>query len=417
LSRGITKEGIRIVRAQDIQRGIGNISVPYDFLIKIGSAATLSLYIRGLGFLNYQLLKDFAFQYLDIPYPIFDDVIRILEEIEFVEVIEKDGQKLVNPKIPYFEDLYNKMGEYAKIEDKFDEREKVTLAIADKVSYTPYHIDKLLSISDDKNLVNWVIDIGKKISYIDTIKDEIVFSPIYFMENPSVLNELIQRVGEEEIERAINAIRQYEGFPIGPTSNGETTITKTIRYLTSKKILQPYTIEDKVFIFTPIFPTEKLQIVDRKYYEKAIALVSAIRYGENFADWKIRDPAALLRSFKMKGFLRPNPYANLQYSRPELTGIIYIKPVGNGFYETHLIENPDNIRIIEIAQQLISSHGEIVQDRHVDMRLKMGLSKGRFKDILPSYKEVEKESVDSSSDKKLESFFESLMFGVPYEQE
>ena len=408
MTKGITKEGIYIVRAQDIQRGIGNISVPYDFLIKIGSAATLSLYIRGLGFLNYQQLKDFAFQYLDIPYSIFDDVVRILEEIEFVEVIKKDGQKLVNPKIPYFEDLYNRMGEYTKLENKFDEREKVTLTIADKVSYTPYHINKLLSISDDKKLVNWVINIGKKTSYIDTVKDEIVFSPIYFMENPSVLNELIQKVGEEEIAKAIDAIRQYEGFPIDSTNREETATIKTIKYLTSRKILQPYTIENKRFIFTPIFSTGKLKIIDRKYYEKAIALVSAIRYGENFANWKIKSPTALLESFKKKGFLGPNTHAKLQYSRPELTGIISIKHVGNGYYKTYLIQNPDNIRIIEIAQQLISSHGEIIQDRHVDVELKMELSKGRFKDILPSYKEIEKENVDPSSNKKLEDFLEKM---------
>lgn len=42
----IEKDGILIIRAQDIQKGIGKNQVPYDFLLKVGGAATLSLYIR-----------------------------------------------------------------------------------------------------------------------------------------------------------------------------------------------------------------------------------------------------------------------------------------------------------------------------------------------------------------------------------
>ena len=88
--------------------------------------------------------------------------------------------------------------------------------------------------------------------------------------------------------------------------------------------------------------------------------------------------------------------------------MVYLKHVASGYYETHLIDNPDNIKIVDIALQLLG-HGEIFQDRGVDERLKLSLAKGQFKDILPSYKLAETVSIDEESVRKLENM---VIFGV-----
>ena len=406
----VTKEGILVIRAQDIQRGIGKTSVPYDFLLKIGSGATLSLYIRGLGFLPYKQVKDFAYECLDIQYSVFDEIIHILEEIKFVEVVKKGGEKYINPKIPYFEDLYNEIGNYAKEMNKFDEREQITLEIVNRLSLAPCYKEKLLGLTDDKRLIEWIISLGKEASYIDTAKEEIVYSPIYFMEQPQNLNELLGRYREEVIAETIKKVREKEGLPIDllDTIEKNPRIRNMIKALLSKKILQPYCIEGKLFTFTPIYSTDRIQIIDRKLYEKAVALVSAVRYGQHFAQWKIASPSILLQSLKIKGYIRPNTHAKLQYGRPELTGVIHLKDVGNGYHETHLIDNPDNRKIVDIALQLLG-YGEIFQDRGVDEKLKLSLAKGQFKDILPSYKVTESVSIDKESRRKVENM---LIFGV-----
>jgi len=406
----VTKEGTLVIRAQDIQRGIGKNPVPYDFLLKIGSAATLSLYIRGLGFLPYKLVKDFAYEYLDIQTTYFDEIIRILEEIKFVEIVNKGGEKYINPKVPYFEDVYNEIGNYAKEMDKFDEREQITLKVVDKLSLSPHYKEKLLDLTDDKRLIEWIISLGKKASYIDTTTEEIVYSPIYFMEQPDSLTQLLDQYGEEVIAEAVKTVKEKEGLPIDLLEITEKPlqIKNMIKALLSKKILQPYCIEDKLFIFTSIYSTKRIQIIDRKLYEKAVALVSSVRYGQYFAHWKIVSPSVLLQSLKTRGYIKPNTYAKLQYGRPELTGVVYLKHVASGYYETHLIDNPDNIKIVDIALQLLG-HGEIFQDRGVDERLKLSLAKGQFKDILPSYKLAETVSIDEESVRKLENM---VIFGV-----
>ena len=117
----------------------------------------------------------------------FQKKVNILQEIDFVEIVKKGSNKFINPKVPYFEDFYNTLGRYAKEEKKFDERELISLEILDRLSSSP-HRKEALYLTDDKKLIDWVIDIGKKGSYMDTIESQnIVYSPIYFMDFCSVV--------------------------------------------------------------------------------------------------------------------------------------------------------------------------------------------------------------------------------------
>jgi len=407
----IEKDGILIIRAQDIQKGIGKNQVPYDFLLKVGGAATLSLYIRGMGFIHYQLLKDFAYEYLDIAYPIFDNLINILQEIDFVEIVKKGSNKFINPKVPYFEDFYNTLGRYAKEEKKFDERELISLEILDRLSSSP-HRKEALYLTDDKKLIDWVIDIGKKGSYMDTIESQnIVYSPIYFMENINELDNLITKYGEENVAKAVDAVKKWEGLPIDliDTFVKDEGIKKIVTALISKKILQPTYVKDRLFAFTPIYSTEKINVINRKLYEKAVALISAVRYGQYFAQHKIISPVNVLNALKREGVLRATTYAKIQYARPELVGVLQLKPKGSGFYEVCLIDTPENRKIIDLSIQLLN-YGEVLQERGIDQKLREKLEYGEFKDILPSYKIAEERlSIDKHSLKKVE---EMIVFGV-----
>ncbi len=68
--------------------------------------------------------------------------------------IDKEGQtiKSILPNVPYFDDVYGLVGDYAVSENKFSEPEMVVIEILRKLSDSPAHKSSLFDMGTDKKV-------------------------------------------------------------------------------------------------------------------------------------------------------------------------------------------------------------------------------------------------------------------------
>jgi hypothetical protein len=66
----------------------------FDDLQKVGMAATLAIHTKGLGEIEYEVLK-VSDHFMSIPSVALGEVLRILEEVGFVKLIEKGAKSSV----------------------------------------------------------------------------------------------------------------------------------------------------------------------------------------------------------------------------------------------------------------------------------------------------------------------------------
>ena len=97
----------------------------FDQLQIIGMAATLAVNIKGLGDIEYEVLRKVSDHFMSIPSYALKPVLEVLAEVEFIRIF-KSGKTIekITPNIPVFENVYKGLGEYADKEVKFNEHEE-----------------------------------------------------------------------------------------------------------------------------------------------------------------------------------------------------------------------------------------------------------------------------------------------------
>jgi hypothetical protein len=121
------------------------------------------------------------------------------------------------------------------------------------------------------------------------------------------------------------------------------------------------------FLFTPTPSSGALSPTKREVYERAMAVVAAVRQGQFLpAKYAIRDPEALLWSLKTNLKLKkattefPQQYKKLVHAK-----VGKIVPVGAGFYRFEIIDKKINREALDIAYDLVKegqSEGVEVDD-------------------------------------------------------
>jgi hypothetical protein len=74
----------------------------FDRLPTVGMASIIALHIRGLGENPYDVLRQVADYYFDVPSTALPEVLRVLEEINYVQLISKSPTSIqkVIPQVP-----------------------------------------------------------------------------------------------------------------------------------------------------------------------------------------------------------------------------------------------------------------------------------------------------------------------------
>ena len=368
-------ERIEVVnKCHDIQVSLGNLAVPeYEAITEIGMMVRLALHLRGLPLIDYEILKLVADYYLQIPALVLKNIVGYLAEIGFVK-LDKEGTtiKSVLPTVPYFDDVYETIGEFSETYTHFNEYEQLTIDVLQKLSKTPLFRSGLFELGAEKKAVSKVINIGQQGGFLVERRargKDIILSPTYFMDNAELYTDMVAKAGAQSIEKINNLLSQKQGWPLSiilqqkeingtKLSDAEIGLMKR---LASDGAIKPPSIHtthhgENYFMFTPTPGEARIRPGKKEIYERATALVASVRQGQLLPEqYAIRSPYRLLSSFKEKGYLNANTEAFEQYRKLAVMRMCRLDDQGNGWYRLVLNETQENMEALDIAISLIKN--------------------------------------------------------------
>lgn len=381
------------LRSHDISQGLGTKEVPeFETLTEIGLMIKLALHIRGLPVIPYNTLKLASHHFLGIHPLLCKSVVELLAEIEFVKIISEGSTiKSVLPTVPFYEDLYEQVGEFAEIK-KLNEAEELAITLLKKLTNAPVNSAWAYQLGADKKLLERSLSIGQQGNYIVSKRargKDILISPVFFSENVELFSDLVAKSGANTVKKILDLIKSYQGIPLSVIeSRKEINGTKLtdaevslLKSLAHDSAIKPPSIRtthagESHFLFTPKPGNSRLSPTKREIYERAMALVSAIRQGQYLANkYAIRSPLAILNKLKDQHHIGANTEALEQYKQLTVLRIGRLEPSGNGWYKFVLVETEENIEAVNLAIDLVQM-GE-GKGMEVDQEVRLAISQGQ----------------------------------------
>ena len=378
--------------AFDLHAGLASHRVSeFDDLKLIGMAATLSIHIRGLGEIDYEILRKVSDHFMTIPSLFLPRVLEVLEAVEFVNLV-RSAKKIskVVPNIPVFDDVYETIGTFADNECVLNGHEEATILILNALKDAPENRDALHhNLGIEQPLFDRCVTLGRESGILTQHQARgrrILISPYYFSDNLDSLADAAASVGSNAITSTLKKIRNNQGWPLSMIKEhseigGErlaTTEVALVQKLSGDGILRPPTIKyrnrSESFIFTPKPGQTRLNAANREIYERAMALIAAVRKGQLLPQKvAIRDPVAILSALRNNGHLRANSEAREQYQNLVLLRVATLRQTSSNRWQLHLHETPENEAALRLAIQLLQS-GDLA-GMEVDREARIALTK------------------------------------------
>lgn len=382
------------LRCQDVHSGLRNVD-PHSSLLAplvetriVGMAATIAGLIRGRDVVSDgQALMTVAAELLDVDSLVFDKVIGVLEEAEFVQGVQRHGSKIVSftETVPYYDGLYETLGSIWRSRRPTDiEQQLVT--VVDGLSSTPVPLESLESrYSLNRADVPQLVHVGRQtglIQVLRTIDGDLVYSPFFGFENPELFGELVDTHGSEQLALEFEQLRGRQGLPI----NGEQfpLLTDAVaRGLIMAPAVRRPDGTDQPFAALPYVPDRQLLVTRKPVLHKALAVLACLRCAEDFGQYSSLTAAALVNVIDKlldpnRGFLAPHQGHQRQYALMVRAGIIRFGPdtMPRGRWVTPLfIDTADNREALQVARDLIT-HGEPMSHRVDDALARQVLASG-----------------------------------------
>jgi hypothetical protein len=378
--------------AYDLHAGLSLLQVPdFDDLQTVGMASTLSIHIKGLGEIEYEILRKVSDHLMGIPSMALEKVLRVLSDVDFVRLVE-NGRKIVSviPNIPIFDDVYEVIGNYAKSECQFNEHEQITLRLLRQLHSAPRNRDALFNtLGAEKPAFDRCITLAKSsgiVSQHQARGRDILISPFYFADNLEALADAAVTAGASAIESTLKKVKANQGWPLSlVSSRGEIgglalslTEKEVVQKLAEEGIIRPPTIKfgnrTESFLFTPKPGSARLNAANREVYERAMALISAVRKGQLLPDkFRILMPVRILESLRDKGYLRSNSEAREQYHNLVVLRVAQLRPVGTSQWQLHLNRTPENSAALDLAINLLRTGS--LADMEVNQQARIALTR------------------------------------------
>ena len=362
-------------RCHEIQTGLGRTEVPeFEQIVLVGMAVRLALHIRGLPAIPFEIVKLVSSHYLQIPPVAIRSVLELLREIEFVR-LGTTGKTIRNvlPDVPYYEDLYSTLGDYTN-QLNLTEAEQLSIELVQRLLGSPHKLDTLRNeLGADRQLFKRTLEIGTEGSYIRKLRArgrDILLTPTHFSENPELLADIIAGGDANQLKKLLDAIRQVQGFPLSLVEKTHTlgsanlTIDESqlLVRLAQDGVVKPPKLTtthagENYFLFTPTPGGAALAPTKRDIYERAMAIVAAVRQGQFLPNqYAIRSPGAVLytlrNDLKLK---RATTEAAQQYQNLVYLRIARLNDLGNGFKQLEIIDTEENKEALGIAYDLVNA--------------------------------------------------------------
>ncbi|MEC3886931.1 hypothetical protein [Xanthomonas campestris] len=389
-------------------------------------AGTLAIHIKGLGEIDYEVMRKVSDHLMGIPSFALERVLRVLDDVGFVKLVEK-GRRIASviPNIPVFDDVYLNIGQYAAAEFVLNEHEQATIQILEKLQNEPVNKSTLVnSLGAEKSVVDRCLTVGKSSGIVSEHRArgrDILISPFYFSDNLDGLADAAVACGAGSIKSALDKVKSNQGWPlsvmratgeIGGTKLSPTEIV-LVDKMAGEGMIRPPTINFGVrsesFLFTPRPGAARLNASNREVYERAMALISAVRKGQLLADrFKIWSPVRILEVLRDKGYVGSNSEARQQYQNLVVLKFAYLKQTSSDRWQLCLNRTQENEAALTLAISLLRT-GQLA-DMEISSEAKIALGKGEeYIQSLISASEIKKRQLQVADPQATYEFEQLLL--------
>ncbi|APM40178.1 hypothetical protein [Clostridium kluyveri] len=359
MGQSLDKFTLYAIRANDIFPTVskvisGDLSTNLSKTKDIGALSSLIKIIKNVK----AVIPKEKFLYLasniGIDQYAFEYYLKELQDIGFINVTNTNN---VENTVPLFSlDIYNMLGKKLKSYNP-SEIELKHFEIINNVAELPTKITDLNDILDvSANEMKLFKRIGSNCGYLDTYVSpvdgkDVLYSPIYWDENPEKLFELVDKYSHQEVFNKISAIRSSQGKPV--SSIGKDLI---LSEAVAAGCLPTNSVESaggrQFFVFTPTIGVKKYE---KDIIKKARQIVACVRYGQEFAQiTRIKNIMNVLNSLLRKGYIGDHSENIYQYGILITMGLVYPVKAYYG-HKIYLNDTQENRKIFQIAIEMLRS--------------------------------------------------------------
>ncbi|MFK4319516.1 hypothetical protein CON66_16650 [Bacillus cereus] len=285
--------------------------------------------------------------------------LRELQEIEFINVAAgRIENSIPATSLTIFESIGQRLESYSPSELEIQHFE-----LMNNVAEMPSKVVDLFEKLDVKpENMKLFKNIGYGCGYLDSYVSpadakEILYSPIYWEENPSKLFELIDKFQHDRVLEKISHIRNHQGLPVIDVGEDD-LLTEAVASGALPTNSVTSTGGEQFFIFTPNLG---VKIYEKDIMKKARQIVASVRYGENFAQiTRIVSAKRVLEALLRRGQIGGHTENIHQYGMLIEMGLVYPRKAYYG-HSIHLNDTIENRRTFQIAIELLES-GTIIDN-------------------------------------------------------
>ncbi len=348
-------------------------AVEFELLPQLGAAVRLAVHLRGAPAGDFDLLKQVGVHVLGLATGEIVPAMRLLERAEFV-VLKTEGRTIKGyvPDVPYFENLYEKLGTVATSDQSLTEHEQFALTVQCQLAASPMSRNQAFNLGAERKLVETVLDIGVNGGFLVERRargKQILLSPSYYAESHDAYADLIADKGQKKVARVLGLIKANQGWPLelilkqaelNGTKLDADDVAILVR-LCGDGFLAPPMIStahagETHFVFGPRPGAARFPLHERAIYERALALVAAVRQGQLLPnEFRIYSPVRLLQKLREAKKIGANSEALEQYRRVAELRVATLHRMFGDRYELRLIDVPENELAVELAIELVSN--------------------------------------------------------------
>lgn len=250
----------------------------------------------------------------------------------------------------------------------------MSIELIQRLARSPHKLDSLRSkLGVGKQLFDRAVQVGKEGFYLRQVRArgrDVLLTPTYFSENPDLFADAVAGGGVDQVQKVVMALRGAQGYPlalvkqnkrIGPVELSDEEVRFVMR-LAQDGVVRPPSIStphagESFFLFTPTPSGAALAPTKRDIYEKAMAIVSAVRQGQFLPQrYAIREPGAILYTLRSELKLRrATTEAAQQYKNLVHLRVARLADAGGGFKQLCIIDTEENKEALDIAYGLVNA--------------------------------------------------------------
>lgn len=415
--------------SHDLQASLQRTSIPeFETLPIVGMAAIVAIHIKGLGEIDYSVLRQVSEHFFDVPALVLPQVLEVLDEIGYVSVIAPNKRSIrsVIPFVPHFTSVYEGLGDFIS-SSNLTEHETLCCGILRELMQKPEKKDVVFSrLGADKDTFersSRIITHGGLVIPKRARGHEILVSPTYFSDSFDLLADMAAAGNSTRISKILTLLKEAQGWPLSmilsrQEINGvklDGTDIALLKALVADGILKPPSIEKlsgvEHFVFTPKPGSARLDASNREIFERSMALVAAVRKGQLLPDkFKINSPLALLGKLRDKKRIGASSEAAQQYKALAHLRVGRLVRAAGDRHEFHLIDTPENVRAVDEAISLITtgaiSQGSLKEEAKIALQ-----QDERFVQSLVAakkFKEIDKPTLDEDAQREMDQLLLDL---------